>query len=330
MRRLTVIIANYNYARFLAEAIDSALAQDWPDVEVIVVDDGSTDGSVEIARGYGNRIRLIEQANAGQRAAMNRGFAESSGDAIVFLDADDVLESAFAPKTMELLRDGVSKVQVPMRRMSVDGALSDSVFPALSPAPDPSDVLRWMLATTAYPTPPGSGNLYARTFLEQIFPVGPELGSAGDSACLAAAPFFGDVVTVPEPLVRYRLHGSNDSNLLAHPQRFVDEVARAVTRHRYTLELRGIPVTARSMSPLFRSRHLLQLRVAASRLLPDARPLPGDRRARMLRDCVLDIVAPGPEPVRRRFVLASWCALTLLAPRGAAARLIERRFRAKA
>lgn len=330
MRRLTVIIANYNYARFIGDAIDSAIAQHWSDCEIIVVDDGSTDESVSVVRRYGERVRLIEQENAGQREAMNRGFALATGDAVVFLDADDALEPGFASKTMAALGDGVSKVQVPMRRMTVDGTPTDSVFPALSPAPDPSQVLRWMLATTAYPTPPGSGNLYARAFLEQIFPIGPELGSAGDSACLAAAPFFGDVVTVPEPLVRYRLHGENDSNLLKDPVRFVIEVERAVLRHRYTLELRGVPATKRSLSPLFRSRHLLQLRVAASRLRPEDRPLPGDSRARMLWDAVRDVVAPGPERLIHRLTVAGWCLATLLAPSGRAVRLIERRFRAKA
>jgi len=65
----SIIISNYNYADFLAEAIESALAIDWPDVEVIVVDDGSTDGSRDIIRGYGTRIISLFQDNAGQLAA---------------------------------------------------------------------------------------------------------------------------------------------------------------------------------------------------------------------------------------------------------------------
>jgi len=65
----SIIISNYNYADFLAEAIESALAVDWPDVEVIVVDDGSTDGSRDIIRSYGTRVIPVFQENSGQLAA---------------------------------------------------------------------------------------------------------------------------------------------------------------------------------------------------------------------------------------------------------------------
>ena len=67
--RLSVVIANWNYAQYLGAAIDSALGLDWPDVEVVVVDDGSSDGSRAVIASYGDRVRAIYQANAGQRAA---------------------------------------------------------------------------------------------------------------------------------------------------------------------------------------------------------------------------------------------------------------------
>lgn len=86
---VSVIIPNYNNARFLGQAIDSALAQTLPPREVIVVDDGSTDGSPQVLDGYGDRIRVIRQRNQGVAVARNTGAAIASGDLLAFLDSDD-------------------------------------------------------------------------------------------------------------------------------------------------------------------------------------------------------------------------------------------------
>lgn len=88
--RVSVIIPAYNAARHIAEALDSVLAQDYPALEVIVVDDGSADETVDIVARYGAPVRLLRQANAGAAAARNRGLEAASGAYIAFLDADDV------------------------------------------------------------------------------------------------------------------------------------------------------------------------------------------------------------------------------------------------
>lgn len=90
---ISVIIPCYNYGRLLADAIDSALRQGGPDlpVEVLVVDDGSTDETAEVASRYGDRIRYLYQPNAGLSAARNIGMRAASHDLVVFLDADDML-----------------------------------------------------------------------------------------------------------------------------------------------------------------------------------------------------------------------------------------------
>src|SRR5690606_12189934 len=77
---VSIIISSHNYERYLAEAIDSALAQDYPRVEVIVVDDGSTDGSRRIIEQYGDRIVPILKAQGGQCSCVNAGFAASRGE----------------------------------------------------------------------------------------------------------------------------------------------------------------------------------------------------------------------------------------------------------
>ena len=86
MPRVSVIIPNYNYAHYLAHAVDSVLAQTYPEVEIIVVDDGSTDDSETILRSYGDRIRWIKQKNQGVSAARNLGVKETRGELVAFLD----------------------------------------------------------------------------------------------------------------------------------------------------------------------------------------------------------------------------------------------------
>ncbi len=100
---VTVVIPAYNYAHFLPEAIDSALSQDWQKVEVIVVDDGSTDNTPEVAAGYGDRIRYIRKKNAGLPAARNTGIQAATYPFIGFLDADDRWEKGFLSCALKYL-----------------------------------------------------------------------------------------------------------------------------------------------------------------------------------------------------------------------------------
>src|SRR5215217_1250210 len=88
---VSVVVNNYNYGRFLGEAIDSALAQTYPRTEVVVVDDGSTDDSCSVIAGYDGRVVPVLKENGGQASAFNAGFAASRGDIVIFLDADDYL-----------------------------------------------------------------------------------------------------------------------------------------------------------------------------------------------------------------------------------------------
>ncbi len=88
----SIIIPCHNAGRFLDETLRSALAQDWPRIEIIIVDDHSSDHSREIAAGYsGRNVRLLASSSRGAAAARNRGLAAAKGDLIQFLDADDLL-----------------------------------------------------------------------------------------------------------------------------------------------------------------------------------------------------------------------------------------------
>ncbi len=102
---VSVIIPCYNYASYLAEAIDSVLAQTHSNFEVIVIDDGSTDSSKQVATRYADRVMYYYQQNQGLPAARNNGFRQAHGEYIVFLDADDRLAPTFIEKTVAVAED---------------------------------------------------------------------------------------------------------------------------------------------------------------------------------------------------------------------------------
>jgi glycosyltransferase involved in cell wall biosynthesis len=95
---VSVVIPTYNYGRYVAQAVDSALTQTYPAVEVIVVDDGSTDDTRQRLAGYEGRIRYIHQQNQGLSAARNTGIRAATGEFVAFLDSDD----AFHPRKLEI------------------------------------------------------------------------------------------------------------------------------------------------------------------------------------------------------------------------------------
>ena len=101
---VSILINNYNYGRFLGEAIRTALMQSYANLEIVVVDDGSTDNSPQVARSFGNRINLIAKQNGGQASALNAGFAASQGDIICLLDSDDIFFPGKIERIVEVFR----------------------------------------------------------------------------------------------------------------------------------------------------------------------------------------------------------------------------------
>ncbi|MEI5999968.1 glycosyltransferase family 2 protein [Paraburkholderia bengalensis] len=330
----SIVIANYNYGRFVGQAIESALTQDWPHVEVIVVDDGSTDDSADVIRSFGEKITAIFKENGGQREANNLGFDKSEGDVVMFLDADDVLVPGALRSIASVWRAGLSKVQVLMQRVDAQkrpmrNAIPKmrDVIPKIPPGLSSEAIRQWAYKTSEYPTPPGSGNAWARSFLERIFPLDASYDSFTDSTCIAMAPYIGDVETIAAPLVLYRMHGTNDSAMSANKSNFRREVARAIKR--YHAACKACTMTGRPPPPLntlFAGPHLLQVRVASLRLTPEDHPLPGDSRSRALYDALSIPFRANFERPGFRFLIAGWSIAALLAPKNIASTLIRRRF----
>lgn len=100
---VSVVLDNFNYARFLPDAVESVLAQSYGHLDIIVVDDGSTDDSLRVLERYGDRLRVIAKSNGGQGSAFNAGIASSAGSIVCFLDADDIWHRRKVERIVDVL-----------------------------------------------------------------------------------------------------------------------------------------------------------------------------------------------------------------------------------
>lgn len=206
----SVVVNNFNYGRFLRDAIDSALAQTYKPLEVIVVDDGSIDESRAIIASYGDRILPVLKENGGQGSAFNAGFAACKGEYVLFLDADDALSPTAMERAAALLEPGVAKVYWPLWEIDTSGWPLGGVIPrSVLPEGDLRDDLirRGPIACIEAPT---SGNAWSRSLLEKVLPM-PELEFRLNADCYLStlAPLYGEIRTIKEPQARYRVHGGN-------------------------------------------------------------------------------------------------------------------------
>ncbi|HET7528413.1 MAG TPA: glycosyltransferase family A protein, partial [Burkholderiaceae bacterium] len=203
---VSIVVNNYNYARYLREAIDSALAQTWRPLEVVVVDDGSTDDSWALIRSYGDRVHAVHQANGGQGSAFNTGLASSRGQWVLFLDSDDVLDADAVQRMMQLATADVAKVQGYLRLIDATGEPLGGAVPYIAHDGDVTPIARRF---RLYAAPPSSGNLFRRSAIEPYFPMptAPWRYSA-DTVTVLLSAFHGRVATLQGAMGSYRLHST--------------------------------------------------------------------------------------------------------------------------
>jgi glycosyltransferase involved in cell wall biosynthesis len=227
----SVVIVNFNYERYLRDAVDSALGQG-DAVEVIVVDDGSTDGSAGLIRSYGDKVIPVLQVNAGQGAAFTAGFGVSSGDVVCFLDADDLLLPGTMADALALHEtERYAKLHWPLAEVDEAGQTLGGLNPPVElPAGDLSDLVAER-GPGAYPTPPSSGNAYSRSFLDQVMPVPHQLRVCADGYLYDLAPLYGPVARLSRPGGAVRFH--DDSNFMA--RRYDDRLPHSVRAHELTI-----------------------------------------------------------------------------------------------
>lgn len=203
MSTVSVIIPTYNHARYLREAIDSALAQTHPAVEVIVVDDGSTDGTPGILSDYGRRIRAIRQTNAGVAAARNTGLAAAMGAYVAFLDSDDIWASDKLEQQLALFTadPSLGLVHCGLERMDTDGATRSVSLDGLE-GWVAADMLRFSGAIAG----PGSCIMVPTRVAREAGGFDPRLPPSEDWDFCYRIATRHPVGFVRAVLVRYRLH----------------------------------------------------------------------------------------------------------------------------
>ena len=329
---VSIIVVNYNNAEFLATAIDSALGQDHPICEVIVVDDCSTDGSQAVIARYGDRIRSVfRQTNGGQTAALNSAWPLARYPILIFLDSDDVLLPQAASTFASRWSDEIVKMQAPLVSIDKAGRPLGNVAPKYPPNLDTAIIRAELLRTGGLPNSPASGNAYSRSLLELVtrdggFDLENPRQHWMDAILEFNAPFYGEVVTLYEPLACYRIYDGNAT--LKHTiesARFAYWFRNESFRLDYfarRCQAWGIPfdpAAARNRSIL-----LLECRLAADKLA-SVRDSMGEpiwcTLCRVLTACIDSRL-----PVSYRIMRAAWFVIVAISPRIIARWLIALRF----
>ncbi len=231
---MSVVVPSFNTANYLGETIESVLSQSYPNVELIVVDDGSTDESPEVIRRYGDRIKSVLQSNQGVAAARNRGISMSSGEFIAFLDCDDVWHADKLARQMPLMRDPtVGMVYSGLQYIDGSGQPLGTMLTGKR-----GHVLRDMAMLENVGVPAcGSSALVRRKCLDEVGLFDTEMSYSADWDLWRRIACRYKIEIVPEPLVRYRIRrgsmtrdvaGLERDMLRAFGRMFADPSAREI------------------------------------------------------------------------------------------------------
>ena len=227
MTRVSAVIPVHNTEAFIAEAVSSVLTQTHPDVEVIVVDNNSTDRTPQILADYGPRIRVHRETRPGVAFARNAGAALATGEWIAFLDADDV----WLPHKVaaQLAHDGAAWSYTNRYNFGARGPLPEvqsDVTPMMG-----GDVFVPLMRQGNFITM--SSVMMRRALFERLGGFFPVKGGCEDWDLLLRAAEAHDVAYVPEPLTRYRVHANSySSNHRAMAPARAAVIERALARER--------------------------------------------------------------------------------------------------
>lgn len=314
---IAVVITCFNYEAYVGRAIDSVLRQSVTDFELVVVDDGSTDGSWDVIARSG--ARAWRRENCGQRAACLYGFDQTRAPFVLFLDADDELKPDALATILPQLDARVAKLQYSLTCVGPDGAVRSTRYPVLERFRDRDALAARVLATGAYQSPPTSGNVFRRDLCELARDAGYD--NAIDGIILFAAPFLGDVVSLDEDLAFYRVHDRNKSGFGRPPQASV--LQRDLDRWVKRLEhLRTVVADRRPGAVLVDPRRTFYFQTTSFATAIASGRRPG------LRDCARLIATLASEPsglVGRSALMAFYLA-TALASRRRAQKLLAYRY----
>ncbi|MGH9740599.1 MAG: glycosyltransferase family 2 protein [Candidatus Acidiferrales bacterium] len=208
---VTVVLDTYNHEQFIEDAIRSALNQDFPrsQMEILVVDDGSTDRTPEIVRKFEPQVRLIRKPNGGQASAINAGIAHATGEIVAFLDGDDVWLPNKVSRVVEEFHNNPRVVLVYHKFSfwdSRDGREWDPAWLLVS-----GDIVADRRKLQIYsPSPaPTSSLAFRKSCLDRLTPIPDQCSFMHDAYLTGTAIFLGPVSTIADCLTKNRVHGNN-------------------------------------------------------------------------------------------------------------------------
>jgi len=326
--RVSIVITCFNYERYVGLALRSALEQTIPPLEVIVVNDGSTDGSAAVLAGFGDRVTVINQENRGQIAATNRGYAAARGDIVMFLDADDLLRTDAIAAVVGTWTPQCTKVQFELEVINGAGELLGRRFCNYVTPYGADEIRREFGRYGTYVWPVLTGNAYSRWFLDEVMPLTVSMGP--DGFLNTIAPLYGDILVVPQALGLYRLHDANQSyhgsGSSAIGVRFAKQVSLRASELRLLAEhaaARSVPLPAGKL--LDQDLPFVNYRLMLKKL---GEPYEGDAAddALGLWRAGMVLLSRRPLPTRLKLGHAAWLTVLLCSPRWMATRLIALRF----
>lgn len=210
----SVLIINYNYDKFIDEAVQSVLNQTFKDYEIVICDDGSSDNSRIKIEKYKNNsnIKVVLQKNGGMASALNNCFQSSNGKYICILDSDDIFEISKLQKIYESIIE-YPKSEIIIHKVKI---LSSNLRKNNRTIPN-----KLSLGNIAeniinqgggvYGFPPASGLTFKRSICEKIFPIPLEFRRAADGYLVWASALIGEIKPIDESLTLFRIHGANNS-----------------------------------------------------------------------------------------------------------------------
>lgn len=217
---VSIVVPAYNHARFLAQAVDSILGQSYPQVELIVLDDGSTDDTPAVLRRYGSRFRWESQANIGQAATINKGSKMARGELLGYVSADDYLHRDAVRRAVEVMTRAPEVLLTYPDFEQVDED-SRRLRTIVTPEYD------YMAMLVRGLCPPGPGTLFRRSAFEACGGWDASFRRIPDFECWLRMGLLGPFRRIPEVLASYRVHRGAQSFSPVSSER-ADEFLRAI------------------------------------------------------------------------------------------------------
>lgn len=331
---VTVCINNYNYGRFVPNAVDSCLAQTYPHVETIVVDDGSTDDSRAVLDAYGDCITRVFQRNSGQSAAVNAGVAAARGEYLLLLDADDLLLPDTVARVVETFAadDRLVRVQWPLELVDEAGSRTSLLLPPSDWRLPVGDLAAHARRYRTYVWNPTSASAYRVSALQQVLPMPEstyERNTGPDLFLSETIVLLGPVGALQGVGGLYRVHAQNFSTLsrsddVAFLRTKVSEII-AGQRHTRALATRlGMDWPADPGAAL--DWAFAAYRLALLRLAPQDYPLSGDTVRSLAVHGAISALAHPHLTAKQRLTRAAWFVATGLAPRSRVPLLVRKSF----